>query len=155
MAGIPASFTISRWSASTLFNPPDANFSTPLDSFCSLCLDPGVALPHPVTGQTIFVDPITHCAGNKLHLGIYQECNQIAVFSNNLFFCSLFILLACNDSCLESPAGQELCFGIASLGISRCCNVFENDMCEESCSPGHQPQLQADGKTLVCGKLTS
>ncbi len=28
-------------------------------------------------------------------------------------------------------------------------------MCEVSCSPGRQPQIQPDGKTLVCGKLTS
>ncbi len=58
-------FLIGNGSSLVFFNPPDASFSTTLDNYCSLCVDPNRFIPHPANGAPIPIDPVTHCAGKQ------------------------------------------------------------------------------------------
>ncbi len=59
-------FGFGNGSTAVFFNPPDANFSTGLDTYCSLCVDPNRFIPNSVNGAAIPIDPITHCAGKQV-----------------------------------------------------------------------------------------
>ena len=72
---------------SSFVENPEANFSTPTDTMCSLCINPARPL-----GMTLQSDPLTHCVGKKhvvlppnstatLHTAIALHCVHVNALS--------------------------------------------------------------------------
>lgn len=72
-------FSSGNGSARAFFNPADANLSTEVDTFCSLCVDPDRDLQAISITST---DPVTHCAGKQLYHGFQILCVLSLYFSS-------------------------------------------------------------------------